>query len=106
MRPNPPSSRTLGVMSGDSKVNPTTRFLLARVAPILLLWLALYASTFVAVTARDASVVWPFQVHLAVAILVPVLNAWVFFPRFRDKTAAFLSGLVVPAIAFVALLAA
>jgi hypothetical protein len=39
-------------------------------------------------------------------MVVPVLNAWVLFPRFRRKAAAVLSGLAIPAIALAALLTA
>jgi hypothetical protein len=93
-------------MSSNATLDPITRFLLAWAAPVLLLWLALYATTLVPTTSRDSPAVWPFQIHLAVAMLVPVLNVWVFLPRFHRKAAAFLSGLAVPAIALFALLTA
>jgi hypothetical protein len=93
-------------MSPHATLDPVTRFFLAWAVPVILLWIGLYVTTLVHPGSRDSSVVWPYQIHLAAGLVVPALNAWVLYPRFRRKATAFLSGVAIPVIALAVLLAA
>jgi hypothetical protein len=74
------------------------------VLPVLAFWIALWASTHIPSRGHtDVSVVFPYQFHVAAAVLVPLLNGWVFLPKFRSRVSVALAGFAIPVGVFLVL---
>ena len=72
--------------------------------PVLGFWVALLLSTQISRGGHtDAPAVFPYQFHVAAALLVPLVNGWVFLPRFRRRTQVVLAGLATPVAVLVLL---
>jgi hypothetical protein len=74
------------------------------VLPVLAFWIALWASTYIPSRGHtDAPGVFPYQFHVAAAVLVPLLNGWVFLPKFRSRASVALAGFAIPVAVFLVL---
>jgi hypothetical protein len=87
------------VQTADERSDFVYLLLWGYAVPVLGFWVALWASTQFPIGGHtDGPAVFPYQLHVAAAVLVPLVNGWVFLPTFRRRASVVLAGFAIPVL--------